>query len=325
MKTYVSYFICAVLLLTTLAMPVSAAKSGDVAGQYYSTDIITTLNGAEIDAINIGGQTLISAEDMRAFGFSVIWNAEERTLHIKETTGQVKNPPAVDRADTPSGTVLGKYYVTDIVTYLEGKPIAAYNIGGRTYIHAESMRDFGYTVNWYESSRRLDVISPIHTAEIFRIPLSQGVEKNEDDAAVGAFSVRYTKVGVMGTDDADFFDLTMHSVGGSYTVTMAFYQYAGLFYSEALMNILDPLVCESYDGSVMRDPALLYDRIDEILTITVNGHRAKNVTIRTGAGNGHRDYIMEIGDLPYFGQEQINEITVIVGTPIGEPYPTIIY
>ena len=72
MKTYLSLVLCTVLLLTTFALPVSAKKSGDIAGDYYHTDIITTLNGAPIDAINIGGETLISAEDMRFFGFSVI-------------------------------------------------------------------------------------------------------------------------------------------------------------------------------------------------------------------------------------------------------------
>ena len=40
------------------------AASGDIAGVYYSTDIHTYVNGYEIDSINIGGQTLIKAEDM---------------------------------------------------------------------------------------------------------------------------------------------------------------------------------------------------------------------------------------------------------------------
>ena len=47
------------------------AKSGDIAGKYYSTDIKTYLTGAQIDAINIGGQTLISAEDMQYHSFFV--------------------------------------------------------------------------------------------------------------------------------------------------------------------------------------------------------------------------------------------------------------
>jgi len=50
--------------MVLLTIPMQAARPGDIAGQYYSTDIRTYLNGVEIDAINIGGQTLISGEDM---------------------------------------------------------------------------------------------------------------------------------------------------------------------------------------------------------------------------------------------------------------------
>jgi len=321
MRSYLSFLLAAFLLMTAFVLPVSAAHPGDIAGKYYSTDIVTTLNGTEIDAINIGGQTLISAEDMRYFGYSVIWNGEERTLRITQTTAQIKNPPAVVRSQKPSGTVIGNYYVTDIVTYLEGTPITACNIGGRTYIHAEAMRSWGYTVNWRGDARRLEITSPIPADYVYRIPMSLGAEKLEGDAAVGAFSVRYTKDGITGMGDADFFDLAMQSDGGVYTFSMAFYQYAGLFYSGALFAQLDPLVSQSYDGSVVRDPATLYDEIGEVLTVTVNGHRAEEIVIRTGAGNGHLDYDIEVHGLPHLTEQQLSEVTLTLGTPEGEPYP----
>ena len=51
------------ILLTAALLTVSAhAKVGTIAGTYYSTDIVTSLNGAAITAINIGGNTLIDAE-----------------------------------------------------------------------------------------------------------------------------------------------------------------------------------------------------------------------------------------------------------------------
>ena len=65
MKTRITVLLMTALLLISFVLPISAARPGDIAGKYYSTDIVTTLNGAQIDAINIGGQTLISAEDMR--------------------------------------------------------------------------------------------------------------------------------------------------------------------------------------------------------------------------------------------------------------------
>lgn len=321
MKSCMSVWLMTILLLASLVLPVSAARPGDIAGKYYSTDIVTTLNSAEIDAINIGGQTLISAEDMRYFGHSVIWDGKDRTLRITETTAQVKNPPKINRYTKPSGSVLGNYYVTDIVTYLEGKPITAYNIGGRTYIHAEAMRDWGYIVNWFGDTRRLEITSPKPAGYVYRIPLSQGTEKAEGDAAVGAFSVSYTKDGITGMGDADFFDLAMQSDGGGYTFSMAFYQYSGLFYSGALFQLLDPLVSQSYDGSVVRDPAVLYDEIGKVLTVTVNGRRAEEIVISTGAGNGHRDYYIEVHGLPHLTKQQLSEVTLTLGTPEGEPYP----
>ena len=321
MRSYLSFLLAAFLLMTAFVLPVSAARPGDIAGKYYSTDIVTTLNGAQIDAINIGGQTLISAEDMRHFGHSVIWDGKERTLRITETTGLVKTPPAVSKSSKPSGSVMGHYYVTDIVTYLDGTPITAYNIGGRTYLHAEAMRDWGYIVNWFGDTRRLEITSPKPAGYVYRIPLSLGAEKQEGDAAVGAFSVCYTKDGVTGMGDADFFDLAMQSDGGGYTFSLAFYQYAGLFYSGALFRLLDPLVSQSYDGSVVRDPATLYDEIGEVLTVTVNGHRAEEIVIRTGAGNGHLDYDIEVHGLPHLTEQQLSEVTLTLGTPEGEPYP----
>ncbi len=321
MKNYASVLLAVLLLLTSLVLPVSAARPGDIAGKYYSTDIVTTLNGAEINAINIGGQTLISAEDMRYFGHSVVWNGEDRTLRITETTAEVKNPPKVSRYTKPSGSVLGNYYVTDIVTYLEGKPITAYNIGGWTYIHAEAMREWDYIVNWFGDTRRLEITSPKPAGYVYRIPLSQGTEKAERDTAAGAFSVSYTKDGITGRGDADFFDLSMQANGGKYIFTMAFYQYSGLFCSDALMKILDPLVSESYDGSVARDPASLYDKIGQVLNITVNGRRAEQISIRTGAGNGHRDYIIVVSDLPVCAENTLTEVTVTLGTPTGKSYP----
>ncbi|MBQ4145784.1 MAG: hypothetical protein IJD36_04060, partial [Clostridia bacterium] len=78
MKKVLSILLSIVMLLPTTV--ICSAKSGDVAGTYYSTDIHTILNGHEIESINIGGQTLISAEDMHFYGFNVNWYQEYRQL-----------------------------------------------------------------------------------------------------------------------------------------------------------------------------------------------------------------------------------------------------
>ncbi len=52
--------------------PVSAAVPGTAAGSYYYTDIVTYLWNTPVNSINIGGVTLIDAESMSYYGFTVI-------------------------------------------------------------------------------------------------------------------------------------------------------------------------------------------------------------------------------------------------------------
>ncbi len=134
---------------------------GKKAGDYFSTDIVTKVNGTAIDAFNIGGQTVISAEDLIYHGFSVTWNGELRTLQIKYTGENQSSSKTVQptKNNFPVGTDIGDYYYTDIVTYLDGKEITSYNVGGRTYIWAEEMKDFGYNVIWDGVNKLLSVMA----------------------------------------------------------------------------------------------------------------------------------------------------------------------
>ncbi|MBQ9459155.1 MAG: hypothetical protein IJU66_04400 [Oscillospiraceae bacterium] len=136
-----------------------ADKVGKPAGDYFFTDIVTTVNGTRIDAINVGGMTLINVEDLSTHGFTVVWNEKERTLRAAKSSDA---PLGGSEAASPSGKVgakLGVYYYTDIVTYLDGYAVNAYNTGGRTYICAEDMRAYGYSVIWDGEARTLTVVS----------------------------------------------------------------------------------------------------------------------------------------------------------------------
>lgn len=55
------------------------------------------------------------------------------------------------------GDVIGKVFYTDIVTVLDGKEIPSVNIGGRTAIIVEDLKDYGYDVTWSNETRTLDV------------------------------------------------------------------------------------------------------------------------------------------------------------------------
>lgn len=312
-------------LLLTASLSITAfAKTGDIVGKYYSTDIKTYLNGSEIEAINIGGQTLISAEAMQYYGFHVYWHPEERTLTIDESRIPSNEiPPQVTHSSTSVGVPIGNYYETDIITYLDNETITAYNTGGKTYIHAEAMRDFGYRVKWLATERKLDIKSPVKSGPVksgyvYDIRLLSG--KPQTQEGTGSFSVKYTKDSLLGSGDTDYLDLSMHSSGKDYNFTIAFYQNDGLFYSTALMDRLRQLCYDGFNVETPCDKSEKYDLVNQNIEICINGHKANKVSVTSGAGNGHRDFYVTAEDLPAFEKDSITEIIFTVGNPSGEPH-----
>lgn len=319
MKKIIS-IICAAAMLASMSIH-SFAKPGDISGRYYATDIKTYLNGAEIEAINIGGQTLISAENMQYHNFSVFWNSADRILDIYE----IKNPgnitpPPVTSTGIKTGTPLGYYYETDIVTFLDGLPIKAYNTNGRTYIHAEEMANFGYVVNWYAGERKLEIISPVNAGYVYDMELSYAKQKETDDEAKGAFSVKYTKDGLAGTDDADYLDMTMHSTGREYNFDVKFYQNKALYNSAPLINKLKSLCYDGYGVAEPCDKSEKYDLVSSMVTVSINGQKSERISVMAGAGNGHRDFYFTVEGLTALKRDDINEIIFSFGEATGEPY-----
>lgn len=324
-KGIVCFLSLMIALVLLCGFPVSA-KSGDIAGEYYATDIYTFLNGSRISAINIGGETLISAEDMAYFGFYVWWDENERTLRIHENTGAVSETGlSIPDNTIPAGKAIGYYYETDIITYLDSIPITAYNIGGRTYIHAEEMREFGYDVIWNPEKWTLEIISPRQAGYVYSIPMSYGTDKgwgngNPGVDGIGVCSVTYTPDGLVGTDDADYFNMTMSSSGREYRFDMVFYQTQGLFNSLSLQNSLGPLCYAGYGVETPCDKSEKYDLVNQLVSISINGHNAEKISVLGGAGNGHRDFYFVVEDLPKLKKDEIYEIVFTVGESLGEPY-----
>lgn len=161
--------IMAMALAAALLMPLGVSAEE---GSLYYTDIKTYIYYSPITSYNVGGRTVIDAEILNwHYGFDVYWYAEERRLEITDKGGsfnslQAMSGELVESADGPVGEPFRPYYKTDIVTTLNGTPIESYNIGGRTFIVAEAMRDFGYNVTWQEESRTLTITKPMNFYEI---------------------------------------------------------------------------------------------------------------------------------------------------------------
>lgn len=117
----------------------SFAKVGDVAGNIYETDIVAKIGDVIIPSYNIGGKTVIIAEEMADYGFNVVWNSENRSLQIY--TGRYpENIPEkeITKSNTP-GKIAGNIYETDITVHFNGMWVKSYNIGGKTAVCIEDM------------------------------------------------------------------------------------------------------------------------------------------------------------------------------------------
>lgn len=58
-------------------------------------------------------------------------------------------------AQAAVGDVAGKIYTTDIAADIDGMPIKSYNIGGKTAIVIEELREYGFSVEWKPEERLL--------------------------------------------------------------------------------------------------------------------------------------------------------------------------
>ncbi len=134
------------LLLSALIQPASALKIGDAVGQVLYTDIVAKIDGHPIRAYNVAGNMCVVAEDLRAYGFDVTWYGDERLLTVDPS--KTVNPAAFPEyvPEPPKGQIGAPAFpilYTDIVTYVDGRPVESYNIDGRTVIYFQDLRKSG--------------------------------------------------------------------------------------------------------------------------------------------------------------------------------------
>lgn len=112
---------------------------GDVIGHIYETDIVADVDGMKIPSYNIGGETVIIAEDLKDYGFDVIWDEQNRNLKIYSKEKPITIPNYDPPQGRKSGTVIGDIYYTDIQTFANEYGINAFNIGGKTALSIEEL------------------------------------------------------------------------------------------------------------------------------------------------------------------------------------------
>lgn len=129
-----------ILLINVLFATVTvSAKPGDIAGKIYSTDIVAYIDEMAVPSFNIGGKTVVIAEELEPYGFEVIWNGDKRTLDVNTKAMPEIVPQHTPQKAAVSGRIVGDIYETDIVAYVNGMWVESYNIGGRTALVIEDM------------------------------------------------------------------------------------------------------------------------------------------------------------------------------------------
>lgn len=134
-----------VLALVLILSGINVSADSAV-GKIYSTDILAYVNGQPIDSYNIGGKTVVIAEELDNYGFNHEYNDETRTLKVKSYFyGCYNKFVEIPRGKT--GKILGSVYATDIKVYFNDKEIKGYNIGGKTALCIEDMGEISGSVN----------------------------------------------------------------------------------------------------------------------------------------------------------------------------------
>lgn len=160
-KKFISIMMVILMVASTVAI---AAKPGDIAGNYYYTDIKTYLRGQLLDSYNVGGKTVIVAEALKDYGFVVGWDGNARQLTITDMKRKAQST-AIGGPQGTVGAVAGTYYHTDIVTIFNEVKVESYNLGGITVIPANALKDLGYKVEWDEANRQvlIDTVGSVAT------------------------------------------------------------------------------------------------------------------------------------------------------------------
>ncbi|MBE7053104.1 MAG: DUF1311 domain-containing protein [Ruminococcaceae bacterium] len=163
------------LLLITMQVfcfvPSCFAKNGDVIGYACYTDIVATINGAKIASYNVDGNTYVIAEDLKDYGFNVIWDANDRLIEVKRNYSvrdiytNYQNPyisknqigkKAYNLLETDINASIGGYH---LFSYRGKDFVRSYNIDGKTIIPFDMLDIFG-KVEWNPLKRELSLSIP---------------------------------------------------------------------------------------------------------------------------------------------------------------------
>ena len=155
-------WICMLLALCLCLM--ASAKSGDVIGAIYATDIKATINGVSVPSYNIGGKTVVVVEDITKQHY---YSDALRTLVIGSLAPDALVAGENSHTGKKPGTKVGNLYETDIVTYIYDTKLPCYSLNGKMAVAIEDLGGDGtYTKTggryFWDAEARTIALETVH-------------------------------------------------------------------------------------------------------------------------------------------------------------------
>ncbi|MGN0181134.1 MAG: hypothetical protein ACI4DP_01780 [Candidatus Ornithomonoglobus sp.] len=127
----------------------------------YSTDIGVLIDNQPIRAYNISGSMYVIAEELRSYGFDVIWSDADRTLKISRNGELAKTSLGISdinikKSEASVHQKLYDVYSTDIKTYISDDVVDSCAIDGQTLIKVRELERYG-TVDYDDTARIANV------------------------------------------------------------------------------------------------------------------------------------------------------------------------
>ena len=123
------------------AIPINAAT---VIGSVLTTDIKAYINGCEVPSYNIDGNIVVVGQDLRSYGFNVVYDNNTRTSFVSYDGSGTWTPIAPSIENSQSiGTKVMDVYQSDISVSVNGNQVACYNVGGKMAFRFAELKVFG--------------------------------------------------------------------------------------------------------------------------------------------------------------------------------------
>lgn len=199
------------IIAAAIAVPMSAqAKTGDVVGKVYSTDILAYIDGICVPSYNIGGKTAVVIEEITPY-YSYDDSKRELSASINDYYYDIEQPKR-----GRVGKIVGKVYETDIKTYVNDVETECFNIGGKTAVCIEDLGSFsegdinaeyGYSkylcnFTWNNDTRevRLNTIGKDYMSGLGITGYDYKLRNNVMTAEYDVFNPAYSSLSVMEND-----------------------------------------------------------------------------------------------------------------------------